>query len=277
MEERLPPSDAKDAAASPTAPAPDAAADDTKLPPPPLPLPPGYETYVVQIPRDNVCRIPPPEHARIVEEHLRKVAATKPQTKRRRRRFRCSIALPIFLIIAVAAIAYLTARNTLFRPIAPAFTVARIRSDNLTAPAKASNSTARRPPPEFRVSIHAENRNPWMFVSYVGRGPATLAFKDKLIAQGKIPAFINADDDGASNFTVSLAGKGAAAQPKAMKDKLNGDQEKFMELTLDLEVEMTSYLRNERMKLQIYCDFRVRNSLTKNAKITSQVCGTGYH
>lgn len=278
MEERLPPSDAHDTA---VAPAPDAAAEEAKLIAP-LPLPPGYDTYVVQIPRDNVCRMPPPEHARIVEEHIKKAAAAKPPAKRRRRRFRCSIALPIFLIIVIAAVAYLTVRNTLFRPTKPAITLARIRSVNLTPPppaAKGANSTHRpsTEPPAFKVSIHAENRNPWMFVSYVGGGAATLSFKDKLVGDGKLPAFINANDDGASNFTVTLAGKRVAALPKAMRDQLNGEQEKSMELTLDLVVDMTSYLRNERLKLQIYCDFRVRNSLSKDARITSQVCATGYH
>lgn len=258
MEERLPS-------------ATDANAD---APPKPLPLPPGragLETYVVQIPRDNVCRVPPPEHARIVEEHVRKAAVK--MSPPRRRRFRCSLALPIFLVVVMATIAILTARSTLFRPIRPDFAVTRIRADTLSPPPP-SNSTRRAP--EFRVSVRAENRNPWMALNYIGGGAAGLIFRERTIAAGKVPATIAENDDGNANFAVVLAGKGVAALPKDVKAKLSGEADKYMELSMDLTVEMRSYLRNERLKLQIYCDFRVRNSLTKNAKITLQTCATAF-
>ncbi|XP_057783779.1 NDR1/HIN1-like protein 13 [Salvia miltiorrhiza] len=269
MEERLPPSNDANTNADT-----DANINTDAPPKLPLPLPPGraaHETYVVQIPRDNVCRVPPPDHARIVEEHTRKAAVKMSQP--RRRRFRCSLALPIFLIVIVATIAILTARATIFRPIKPAFAVTRIRGDNLVAPpSQKSNSTRRGP--EFRVGIRADNRNPWMSVNYCGGGAATLDFKDKRIGQGKVPATISENEEGNANFAVVLAGKGVAALPKDVKEKLTGEEVKLMELSMDLTVEMRSYLRNEQLKLQIFCDFKVRNSLAKNAKIILQNCAT---
>ncbi|KAL1569625.1 NDR1/HIN1-like protein 13 [Salvia divinorum] len=252
MEERLPPSDAP-------------------ILPLPLPLPPGHQTYVVQFPQDSVCRVPPPDHARIVEEHTRKTALKLSQP--RRRRFRCSLALPIFLIVFVVTIAILTARSTLYRPINPAFNVTYIRVYNMTAPPKNSNSTGRWP--EFRIGIRAGNRNPWLTMNYCGGGAASLEFKDRRIALGKAPATINENNDGNANFTVCLTGNGTAALPKVLKEKLSSEGEKYMELAMDLTVEMRSLLRNEELNLQILCDFKVQNSLAKNAKISWQSCVIG--
>ncbi|XP_042019012.1 NDR1/HIN1-like protein 13 [Salvia splendens] len=263
MEERPPPSDT-----------------DADAPIRPLPLPPGHEAYVVQFPLDSVCRVPPPDHARIVEEHTRKTALKLSQP--RRRRFHCSLALPIFLIVSVLSLAVLTARSTLYRPLTPSFHVTYIRAYNLTnnlisnsnsSSCSSSNSTRR--PPEFRVGIRAGNRNPWLTMNYCGGGAASLEFKDRRIARGRAPATINGNDEGNANFTVCLAGNGTAALPKAVKERLGSESEKYMELAMDLTVEMRSLLRNEELKLQIFCDFKVRNSLAKNAKISWQSCVIG--
>ncbi|XP_047965988.1 NDR1/HIN1-like protein 13 [Salvia hispanica] len=263
MEERHPPSDTN---------------AEAPIRPPPLPLPPGHETYVVQFPLDNVCRVPPADHARIVEEHTRKTALKLSQP--RRRRFRCSLALPLFLIVSVLTLAAFTARSTLYRPLTPSFYVTYIRAYNLTNNLifnsnSDSGSNSTRPPPEFRVGIRAGNRNPWLTMHYIGGGAASLEFKEKWIARGRAPATINENDEGNANFTVCLAGNGTAALPNAVKERLGSESEKYMELAMDLTVEMRSLLRNEELILQIFCDFKVRHSLAKNAKISWQSCVIG--
>lgn len=244
MEERLPPSD--DTAAAP------------KLP---LPLPPGraHETYVVQIPRENICRVPPSHHASIVAEHTRLAAIKK---ELRRKRLHVPYALPIFMVAVVSCMTILTVRATVYRPTPPSFSVTRVQYSNAT-----------RITPEMKIAVHAKNQNPRMTVSYHGGGTATLVFKEKRIGQGKIPATINNRANGGADFTVSLAGRGAAL-PKEMKNKLSSEKEKMIELALVLPVEMKSWLRNEKMNVKIYCDIWVRNSLMKKPKISLQDCQT---
>ncbi|KAH6760172.1 hypothetical protein C2S52_009386 [Perilla frutescens var. hirtella] len=243
MEERLPPSD--DAAASML----------------PLPLPPGraHETYVVQIPRENICRVPPSHHASIVAEHTRLAAIKK---EMRRKRLHVPYALPIFMFAIVAGMTILTVRATVYRPTPPSFTVTRVQFTN-----------GSRISPEFKFSVHAKNQNPRMSVSYQGGGAAIVIYKNKRIGQGKIPATIKDHANGAADFAVSLAGK-VAALSKEIKNKLNDNKEKLIELDLVLPVEMKSWLRNEKMNIKIYCDIWVQNSLMKKPKISLQDCQT---
>lgn len=152
--------------------------------------------YVVQIPRDNVCRVPPSDHASIVREHSSRTSSIP---KRRR----CTVphAIPVVFIAAVVAgMTILAVRSTFYRPTPPQFSVTRIQQSN--------NDTGLSP--DVKVGVRAENRSPRMSVSYKGGGAATLLFNGKEIMQGKIPAPEKEGKDGAADFAVALGVKWAA-------------------------------------------------------------------
>lgn len=114
-----------------------------------------------------------------------------------------------------------------------------------------------------------------MSVSYKGGGAATLLFNGKEIMQGKIPAPEKEGKDGAADFAVALGVKWAALSKEIMKKlEEEDDKEKLIELSLELPVEMKSWLRNEKMNMKIDCDIWVKNSLMKKAQISFQDCQT---
>ncbi|GFP99841.1 hypothetical protein PHJA_002128200 [Phtheirospermum japonicum] len=255
---------------------------EERLPPPPptkrnplLPLPPaaaqvasGLETYVVQIPRDQIYRVPPPEHARIVESYHNR-NARNPVTNRRKT-FCWATSVPVVLVV-VAVIAVFSIRATLYYPTPPAFTVARIQAKNLEHASKDHRRS------EFDVILRAENPNKRLSVSYQGgSGETSLVYKNIKIGQGTFRSQIKQEPGGGGDdFQVVLAGNVAALSLEIEKI-LNGSTEKLMALMMEVTIDMNSWVRNERKNIKISCDFRVKNSLTKKNKISFQECRTEF-
>lgn len=249
MEERLPPLDT--------------AKEKPPLPPPPAPSAASLETYVVQVPRDQIYRVPPPEHARIVEDHTRNLTEKK-QTCRTPVLW---IILPAVILFVLTLTVVMAIRATLYNPTPPEVTISRVQGKNLVQGR-----------PEFDVTLRADNPNTRMSVSYRGSSPgsSTLVFKNEKIAVGGIPSGVRLDSgsDGV-DFPVVLAGNGAALTAE-MKKRLNDVAEKAMALKFEVAMEMKSWVRNEEKQLKVSCDFKVKNSLTGKNKISSQDCSTEF-
>ncbi|KAL6552172.1 hypothetical protein OROGR_008326 [Orobanche gracilis] len=239
--------------------------------PPSLPPPTeaDLETYVVQIPRDQIYRIPPPEHARIVERYLDRGSNNPTTTCRRTLCWAATI--PIILTV-VALVAVFAIRATLYNPTPPVFAVARIHAKNLEHP-----SNPRRLP-EFDLTLLAENPNARLSVSYGGgTGEASLVYRNHKIGKGKIRSTIRQDPGGrAIDFPVALVGNGVAMSPEIEKGLINGSTEKSMAMKIEVAIEMNSWVRNELKNIKISCDFRVKNLLTNKNKISFQECRTEF-
>ena len=212
--------------------------------PKPLPL----ETYVVHFPRDQIYRVPPPEHALKIEEHKR--IAQNNEANARGALF--SVIVPIVLLSILAGVLFMTIRATLYSPTAPEFSVAAIRATDLGKS------------PAFKATIKVKNANSRMSVSYKGAGKATLIYKNKEIGKGKIEGRGTTAD-----LAAVLAGNGVTPE---MKKSLTDEREKLMGLRFELTVEIKSWAKNEGMDLTISCDFRVLNSLLNVTEISFSEC-----
>ncbi|GER26894.1 hydroxyproline-rich glycoprotein [Striga asiatica] len=154
----------------------------------------------------------------------------------------------------------------------PDFAVAGLRAKNLAGPAKA---WAR---PEFDVTLRAAGspKNPRLSVSYEGGpdGSAALTFLGHKIGLGKV----GQDSGGAHvGLPVVLAGNPTGLTREVEKGLTDGWKEKRMALKAEVAMEIGSWVRNERKKVKISCDFRVKNSLASGpGKITYQVCETEF-
>ncbi|KAG8383504.1 hypothetical protein BUALT_Bualt04G0020300 [Buddleja alternifolia] len=245
MEERLPP--------------PDGAPKD--LHPPLLTaFPESLSTYIVQIPRDQVYRVPPPENARIVEEYHTR---NPPEKQKRFRGIFFYVVIPVVLICILAGISIAIVRAALYSPKSPKLTVTQIQAKNLHSP-------------EYDVTLRASNPNPRMSVTYRGPGTASLVFKNEKIGNGGIPRSIKENPNTAIDIPVVLLGKGIQVAAE-IKKSLNGTAEKLMSLKVDVAVEINSWVKNERKDLSIACDFKVQNSLMhKTTKISFQDCRTEF-
>ncbi|KAK6150407.1 hypothetical protein DH2020_015339 [Rehmannia glutinosa] len=181
-------------------------------------------------------------------------------------------AVPI-LLIAAAVIAVLAIRATLYNPTSPEFSVAAIQARNLDQPVK-----DHRHRPEFDVTLRAGYPNPRLSVSYKEGGEASLVFKNQKIGQGQILSTVEQPPNGGSvDFPVVLYGNGPPPlSPEIKKSLIDGATEKSMVVTIEVPMEINSWVRNERKDIKISCNFRVKNSLMNKTKISSQECRTEF-
>lgn len=138
------------------------------------------ETYIIQIPKEQILRQPPPEHA-----HRAKVYARRPIRRRLMRRCCCSvIAALICLIIvsgAAAGILYL-----IVRPKAPSYSLSSVNVTGLN-PVLTSASTALSP--IVKATIEADNTNKRLSILYQSGGTVDLYFEDTKLCSGNWPKF----------------------------------------------------------------------------------------
>ena len=139
-----------------------AATETTPLHPafhgPPV-APPGM--YIVQIPKDQVLRVPPPDRAR------RYRALTGRPARRRRLRRACFGACGALLLLVLAAAAFVGAVYLVFRPRAPAFSVSSLSIRGLDAASSAQT--------QLDLAVRADNgANRKVGVDYRGGGEVTV-------------------------------------------------------------------------------------------------------
>ncbi|TKY60294.1 hypothetical protein E2542_SST17390 [Spatholobus suberectus] len=161
--------------------------DDPAAALPPLPPPPGrhghgHDTYIVQFPKDQVYRVPPPENALIVEQYR------NPTTEKKRRRCCCFCSRRFLLtlaiiVVAVVAIAGITLATLffVFKPKAPGFTVSHV--------AVRGNKNS-----EYEVSLRVKNPNGRLGIGYEN-GDVSLLFRETKAATGKFPTLKQRRDE----------------------------------------------------------------------------------
>ncbi|CAK9174942.1 unnamed protein product, partial [Ilex paraguariensis] len=236
--------------------------------PRPLPLPPGRsETYVVQIPRDQVYRVPPPENARIVESHH------KPHEKKRQGIGGCCCwaFVGFALVLAVVTIT-LVVIHALFNPKSPQFSITNLEVKNT----KSSHLHAHHPSDlEFVISITAKNPNEKMgTISYKSGGASSISFKQHVFAAGEYPSF-SQEANNSTLVHVILAGS-KEALPREIEKSMNGTKSKTpvsLAMAINVPIKITSLVitLNKELNLNVMCDFKA-NTLAKGTKILSQEC-----
>lgn len=221
---------------------------------PPLPLvlrpSPGRPTatYVVQIPKDQIYRVPPPENALIVQQYL------NPPVKKRR----CSGLLWVLIILLILALVIGITLGALYfflKPTSPEFSIARVR-------VKDQNSTS----PTYEISLQAKNRNEMLGVCE-GSGDASLSFKQKNIASGGFPASCQGNK-GSSDLELVLVGE------KGLKDSKSANGPVSLDLMVKASMQGKLWALNTKSSdMEVACNFRV-STLGTGTKVLSQECRT---
>ncbi|KAM7529261.1 hypothetical protein LguiB_032671 [Lonicera macranthoides] len=236
----------------------------------PLPLPPGrekLETYVVQIPREQVYRVPPPEHARIIESYL------KPGKEKKRNFTYCTWVLLAIAVIALIIGVSIGVTRLLYNPKSPHFSVTKIVA-KIPSPSKYKQKG-----PRFEVLFKANNPNERMGISYKKGGKTSLSFKNDKVAKGDFPSFSQESKDSTLQEVTLAASRGAL--PKEIERGINSTtitsktKKKGISLgfTINVPIEFTSWARNVQKGMTVSCDFKV-NNLGTGSKILSQQCST---
>lgn len=218
-------------------------------------------TYVVQIPKDQIYRVPPPEHALIVEQHR-----NLPKNKNSSRSHLVCIFFPIIVtVVILCIIGGIT--SILVKHKKPKFNVEGVLT----------KSTPLQKHPEYDITLKAKNPNDQTSFSYDQEGDASLSFKGKEIAKGKYPCF----DQGtkkSNDFKMILKSTNIVL-PKEIEKSLKGKDSKAtisLSLTLNAHLKLKVWgLNRGEKKVIVGCNLKL-NRLAKNTRIISQQCQTNW-
>lgn len=236
-------------------------------PVPPPPPPPG--TYVVQVPKDKVFRVPPPENARLFDHYTRRA---------KRRRGGCScVRVCTCLLAGVLTLAVLLAATAgvvylVVMPKRPSYTVQALAVSGL---AGVGNASAVAFSPEFDATVRADNPNGKMGVRYEG-GRVSVSYDGVPLAAGEAsswPAFYQ----GPRNATVFVAkAKGSGIRLSRGVRGQMAAAERLWSVPFDVDVEVPVRLQLGKVKTwavpaRARCTVTV-DRLAAGAKVVSSSC-----
>ncbi|KAG5248124.1 harpin-induced family protein [Salix suchowensis] len=228
----------------------------------PVSPPPG--TYVIQIPKDQVYRVPPPVNAKRYERLSRRKPSRSP----------CCCCLCwllalltafVFLIGVAAAVFYFV-----FRPESPDYSVERlsISGFNLTSSRWVS--------PEFDVTVRANNPNDKIGIYYKKGSSVDVYYDSVKLATGSLPNFYQ----GTNNVTVFVTPLKGSAVELTSRDRtaMIGEASKGrvpFKLALRAPVKIkVGPVETWEITVKVDCDITVDN-LTAAAEIGSKKCDYG--
>ncbi|KAJ1264591.1 hypothetical protein BS78_08G011200 [Paspalum vaginatum] len=229
---------------------------------PPLSPPPG--TYIVQVPKDQVLRAPPPGRARRY-----KALAARPARRRRLRRACCCACAAAALLLLLAA-AFAGAVCLLFRPRAPALSV-----ESPLAIRGLDGDAALPLAPELDAAVRADNaRNGRVGVEYRGGGGVAVSYAGRALARGAWPAFRQPP----RNVTVvaaAMRGQGVRLAEEERRrlaaDRAAGAVPLSVEARVPVRLQFGSVLRTWTVDVKARCEVTV-DRLAGNATAVDRGC-----
>ncbi|XP_022755661.1 NDR1/HIN1-like protein 13 [Durio zibethinus] len=237
----------------------------------PKPAPPSPEkpvpqpgTYVIQVPKDQIYRVPPPENARRYA-HLSKRKARRSTCRR------CCFCLLISILVQllaagiVAAVVYFV-----FKPESPKYSVesVAINGFNLTSSSPLS--------PEFDVTVRAHNPNDKIGIYYEKGSSVIVYYEDINIGNGALPAFYQPTNN-VTVFQMALKGSGIELTNAALTTLSDEQNKGAVPFTLKLRAPVkikVGSIKTWRITVKVTCKITVDN-LTAASKIVSKKCDYG--
>lgn len=222
-------------------------------------------TYVVQVPKDQIYRVPPPENAHLAEQYR-----NRDKNERRSPCLGClkwilgAVLLVLLLAIVITGVILVTVR-----PGSPTFTVQRLSVNS----SPHTTTKGSHPKPECDFTMRVRNPSKGMGFSYEAGGKTVVLHKGVHIAAGTTPALVQGPKN-TTTFRLVLHGSNMLLT-KVIDMSLKGSKDV---IPLELAAEFTVKPRVGVVELgatsmYVTCDVRVRR-LVKEARILSQECKT---
>ncbi|XP_040384980.1 NDR1/HIN1-like protein 13 [Oryza brachyantha] len=227
--------------------------------------PPSPGTYVIQIPKDQVLRVPPPDRAR----RFKKLSA-RPLRRRRLRRACCAACCAVLLLAALAA-AFVGAVYLIFRPRAPSFSVASLSIRGLDALTSSASLT-----PQIDAAVRADNgANKKIGIDYRGGGEVTVSYSGEQLAGGPWPAFHQAPRN-VTVFTTALTGKDVSFTDEQRRrlaaEHAAGAVPLTVEATVPVRVRFGKVLRTWTVDVKVRCEVTVDKLADRVAAVVNRGC-----
>ncbi|CAN4097270.1 unnamed protein product [Withania somnifera] len=237
-------------------------------------LPPDRsDTYIIQIPRDQVYRVPPPEYAKIVENYR----LPKDNSQRKRKCGCCCWILLGLLIFGIIIGVIIGVIHLMYIPRCPNFSVVGVHFKNVTDTNRGQGKKNQpKQWPKFEFDLKVNNVNERMDVSF-GQGKTNFVFRKYKIGQGKYPSnnSLKAKHSNNNHLSVDVGSNGKLPDDLL---KVLEDDKKLIPVTMMIHVpmEIKSWVRNmKKNNLEIACEFDVEQ-LTKKSKVMPNECITDF-
>lgn len=212
-------------------------------------------TYVVQVPKDQIFRVPPPENARLAEEYRNKAKSGGSSHSYTRLAIIFLVLLAIAIICLCGTIIFYFAAN----PGVPHVNVESI---------SVKNPLSRKP--EFEIIMKAQNPSKSMDLRYKDDGKVELFHQGKKIAYGEPPDFSIGHKD-TTEIKLSLLGS-KATLPKEINSTTKGRNIFPLSLSADFPVKLgLGAFRIRKKKYSVNCDLRM-SKVGKEMHVKSQNC-----
>ncbi|KAK1397989.1 Harpin-induced family protein [Heracleum sosnowskyi] len=231
-------------------------------PPPSKPAAAAPNTYIIQLPKDQIYRHPPPENA----ERFKKLSKLNRRSSNRCCRcFKYTLAAAILLLLLLgiaAAVFYLV-----YKPESPNYTVDSIAITGF-------NLTSRRPiSPEFDVVIRAKNPNDKIGIYYEKKSSVQVYFSEDRLSAGVLPVFYQPVNN-VTVFKTAVRGNNIVLSRAVHSQLLKAQTEKKVALRLNLKAPIrikVGGVKTWTIKVKVKCDITV-DSLTAKSKIVWKHC-----
>ncbi|MBA0745252.1 hypothetical protein Gogos_007832 [Gossypium gossypioides] len=233
----------------------------TSSPEKPAPQP---GTYVIQIPKDQIYHVPPPENAHRYE-HL-----SKRKPRRSTCRSCCCCLLTTILALLLAAAIAAAVIYFVFKPESPNYSVesVAIKGFNLTSPSPLS--------PEFDVTVRAHNPNDKIGIYYEKGSSVKVYYDDINLCNGALPAFFQPTNN-VTLFKTALKGSEIElnnAVLRTLSDQQNKGAVPFsLKLRAPVKIKVGS-IKTWKITVKVTCKITV-DKLTAASKVVSNDCDDG--
>lgn len=224
---------------------------------------PAAGTYVIQIPKDQIYRVPPPENA----ERFRRLSRRKPSRPCCCCRFVCCTLLSLILILAIASgIFYL-----IFRPEAPHYSINSISIKPLNLSSSSSSSSPISP--QFNISVTAKNPNDHIGIYYETDSSVKAYYEDVVLCDGVLPQFYQPNNN-VTIFNVDLKGSTIQLASSVQNQLVEAEKSETVPLRIyfiaPVKIKVGS-VKTWTVKVNVNCHLTV-DKLTSQSKIMSRDC-----
>lgn len=226
-------------------------------------FPKESNTLVIQVPKDQIYRVPPPENAKIVE------AYRNPAGKNGRRHF----PICLYVLLGLLSIGLVCGTSILI-----------IKTTNKPRPINFSIvdlSVVNKKHVEYRFNLKSRNPSGGHLSVKINKGGVTwLMYKSHKFSTGEFPE-LSFDGPGSKSVRVKLHGlKSGLPQPVDLV--MNGDEERPSSVTLELKMDLSVEYKLGfidfwgKKDMEVECKLKVKSLKSSGNKILSQECDSQF-
>ncbi|CAN6443198.1 unnamed protein product [Victoria cruziana] len=217
-------------------------------------------SYVIQVPKDTIYRVPPPQNARLYKKY------TRPKRSCSFCRVLCWFVFLLILLAIAAAIAAAVI-YFVFQPKAPSYSIDSLFVKNFNVSQSLIAS------PEFDVSVRAENPNKKIGIFYETGSNVYISYSGQQLVSGEIPTFYQGTQN-VTVFVTALTGSDVRLSTAVRNSLIQGlsDGRVPLYVSIDAPIKLkVGAVKTWKFTVKVRCDVTV-DKLAADSTVVSKDC-----